>query len=136
MSDRFRVTLAQLNPVVGDLAGNAAKAKAAWDEGRAQGADLVALPEMFIAGYNAQDLVMKKAFHIAAMQAVDKLAAECADGPALAIGGPYVEGTELFNAYFICNGGKVVTRVLKHELPNEKVFDEVRIYDSGPIGGP
>lgn len=136
MSDRFRVTLAQLNPVVGDLAGNAAKAKAAWEEGRAQGADLVALPEMFIAGYNAQDLVIKKAFHIAAMEAVDKLAADCADGPALAIGGPYVEGTELFNAYFICNGGKVVTRVLKHELPNEKVFDEVRIYDSGPIGGP
>ena len=136
MSDRFRVTLAQLNPVVGDLAGNAAKAKAAWEEGRAQGADLVALPEMFIAGYNAQDLVMKQAFHIAAMEAVDKLAADCAEGPALAIGGPYVEGTELFNAYFICNGGKVVTRVLKHELPNEKVFDEVRIYDSGPIGGP
>ncbi|MBY6159371.1 NAD+ synthase [Mameliella alba] len=136
MSDRFRITLAQLNPVVGDLEGNAAKARAAWEEGRAHGADLVALPEMFIAGYNAQDLVMKQVFHIAAMQAVDKLAADCADGPALAIGGPYVEGTELFNAYFICNGGRVVTRVLKHELPNETVFDEVRIFDSGPIGGP
>jgi NAD+ synthase len=136
MSDRFRVTLAQLNPVVGDLAGNAALAKAAWDEGRAQGADLVALPEMFITGYNAQDLVMKPAFHIDAMQAVDALAAACADGPALAIGGPYVEGPALYNAYFICSGGRVVSRVLKHELPNETVFDEVRIFDSGPIGGP
>ena len=68
MADRFRVTLAQLNPVVGDLAGNAAKARAAWEEGRAAGADLVALPEMFITGYNAQDLVMKPAFHTAAIE--------------------------------------------------------------------
>lgn len=136
MSDRFRVTLAQLNPVVGDLEGNAAKARAAWQTGIEQGADMVALPEMFIAGYNAQDLVMKPAFYTAAMQAIDALAADCADGPALGIGGPYVEGTELFNAYFICNGGRVVTRVLKHHLPNETVFDEVRIFDSGPIGGP
>jgi len=59
MADRFRITLAQLNPTVGDLAGNAAKAKAAWEEGKAAGADLVACPEMFITGYNAQDLVMK-----------------------------------------------------------------------------
>lgn len=136
MNDRFRVTLAQLNPTVGDLDGNAAKAQAAWRQGIAQGADMVALPEMFIAGYNAQDLVMKPAFYTAAMQAIDDLAAACADGPALGIGGPYVEGTELFNAYFICRGGKVVTRVLKHHLPNETVFDEVRIFDSGPIGGP
>ena len=136
MGDRFRVTLAQLNPVVGDLAGNAAQARRAWEQGRAEEADLVALPEMFITGYNAQDLVRKPAFYTAAMQAVDALAADCADGPALAIGGPYVEGTELYNAYFVCSGGRVVTHVLKHELPNETVFDEVRIFDSGPIGGP
>ncbi|SNT22396.1 NAD+ synthase [Antarctobacter heliothermus] len=136
MSDRFRLTLAQLNPTVGDLDGNAAKALDAWRQGVEQGADMVALPEMFIAGYNAQDLVMKPAFYTAAMQKIDALASACADGPALGIGGPYVEGTELFNAYFICRGGKVVTRVLKHHLPNETVFDEVRIFDSGPIGGP
>ncbi len=136
MSDRFRVTLAQLNPTVGDLEGNAAKARQAWRQGIEQGADMVALPEMFIAGYNAQDLVRKPAFYTAAMLKIDELAADCAEGPALAIGGPYVEGTELFNAYFICNGGRVVTRVLKHHLPNETVFDEVRIFDSGPIGGP
>ncbi|MGP6089187.1 NAD+ synthase [Antarctobacter jejuensis] len=136
MSDRFRVTLAQLNPTVGDLDGNAEKARHAWQQGVEQGADMVALPEMFITGYNAQDLVMKPAFYTAAMNKIDELAAECAEGPALAIGGPYVEGTELFNAYFICRGGRVVTRVLKHHLPNETVFDEVRIFDSGPIGGP
>ncbi len=136
MSDRFRVTLAQLNPVVGDLQGNAAQARAAWEQGRAAGADLVALPEMFITGYNAQDLVMKAAFNLAAIGAVRKLAEDCADGPALAIGGPWVEGTGLYNAYFILRQGRIVSTVLKHHLPNETVFDEVRIFDSGPLGGP
>lgn len=136
MADRFRVTLAQLNPTVGDLAGNAAKARAAWEEGRKAGADLVALPEMFITGYNAQDLVMKPAFHTAAIAAVEQLAADCADGPALAVGCPWVEGTELFNAYLILKDGRIAARNLKHHLPNETVFDEVRIFDAGPLGGP
>ncbi|OBY26748.1 NAD+ synthase [Leisingera sp. JC1] len=136
MADRFRVTLAQLNPTVGDLAGNAAKARAAWEEGRKAGADLVALPEMFITGYNTQDLVMKPAFHTAAIAEVEKLAVDCADGPALAIGSPWVEGTKLYNAYLILKGGKIASRSLKHHLPNETVFDEVRIFDAGPLGGP
>ena len=136
MGDQFRVTLAQLNPVVGDLAGNAAKARAAWEQGRASKADLVALPEMFITGYNTQDLVMKPAYHLAAIEEIRALAGDCADGPALAIGGPWVEDGRLFNAYLILKGGKIVSKVLKHHLPNETVFDEVRIFDSGPLGGP
>ena len=136
MADTFRITLGQMNPTVGDITGNAAKARAAWEAGRDAGADLVALPEMFITGYNAQDLVMKAAFHATAMEAVEALAVECADGPALAIGCPWAEGTELFNAYLICKGGKIASRVLKHHLPNETVFDEVRIFDAGPLGGP
>ena len=50
MASRFRITLGQLNPTVGDLAGNAALAREAWEAGKAAGADLVALPEMFISG--------------------------------------------------------------------------------------
>ncbi|WP_299727339.1 NAD+ synthase [uncultured Tateyamaria sp.] len=136
MADTFRITLGQMNPTVGDIPGNAAKARVAWQVGKDAGADLVALPEMFIAGYNAQDLVMKAAFHATAMRAVEALAEECADGPALAIGCPWAEGTELFNAYLICKGGKIASRILKHHLPNETVFDEVRIFDAGPLGGP
>lgn len=136
MADRFRITLAQLNPVVGDLEGNAAKAFAAWEQGREAGADLVALPEMFITGYNTQDLIMKPVFHHAAMAAVEDLAKQCADGPALAIGGPWAEDDSLFNAYLILKGGRITSKVLKHHLPNETVFDEVRLYDSGPLGGP
>ncbi|KPD13973.1 NAD+ synthase [Phaeobacter sp. 11ANDIMAR09] len=136
MADRFRVTLAQLNPTVGDIAGNAAKARAAWAEGRAANADLVALPEMFLTGYNTQDLVMKPVFQQAAMAAAEQLAQDCADGPTLAIGCPWVEGGKLYNAYLILKDGKIASRCLKHHLPNETVFDEVRIFDVGPLGGP
>ena len=136
MADRFRLTLAQYNPVMGDLAGNAAKAREAWQAGSAAGADLVACPEMFILGYNAQDLPMKPAVQAAALAEVQKLAADCADGPALAIGGPYAEDGKLYNAYFILKGGQIATTLRKHHLPNYKVFDEVRIFDAGPMGGP
>ena len=136
MSDTFRLTLAQLGPVVGDLAGNADRAFAAWEAARDAGSDMVALPEMFITGYNAQDLVMKPAFYADAIDHLRDLATRCADGPALAIGGPWIEGTQLFNAYFICKGGKIASTILKHHLPNETVFDEVRVFDPGPLGGP
>jgi len=136
MADQFRISMAQLNPCVGDLAGNANKARAAWEVGRAAGTDLVALPEMFLAGYNARDLVMKPAFHTAAMQRVRALAETCADGPALAIGTPWAEDGKLYNAYVICRDGRITSKVLKHNLPNETVFDEVRIFDAGPLGGP
>jgi NAD+ synthase len=123
MADRFRITLGQLNPTVGDLAGNAALAHEAWQAGKAAGADLVALPEMFITGYNAQDLVMKRAFQLDVMTHIEALAKDCADGPAMAIGAPWVEGTKLYNAYLILKGGKIASQVLKHHLPNETVFD-------------
>ena len=136
MADQFRLTLAQLNPTVGDLTGNAALARQAWEAGRAAGADLVALPEMFVTGYNPQDLVLKPAFHQAAIATVEALARDCAQGPALAIGGPALEGVGLYNAYYILQGGRVAARVFKHHLPNETVFDEKRLFSSGPVAGP
>jgi NAD+ synthase len=136
MTARFRLTLAQLNPTVGALAANAAAARAAWAEGRAAGADLVALPEMFLTGYQTQDLVMKRAFEAEAAAHLDRLAADCAEGPALAIGAPWREGGRLYNAYHVFAGGKVAARILKHHLPNDGVFDEVRLYTSANIHGP
>ena len=136
MAERFRLTLGQMNPTVGDLAGNAALARRVWEEGREAGADMVVLPEMFISGYQTQDLVMKPAFTQDAMAHVDRLAADCADGPALGIGGPLLQEGRLYNAYHILKGGRIVRQVLKHELPNETVFDEVRLFSPGPISGP
>lgn len=136
MSDQFRITLAQVNPTVGDIAGNAAMARDIWTQAKTAGADMVAFPEMFITGYNTQDLVMKPAFQTDAMAAIHALATDCADGPALAIGGPWVENGDLFNAYFILARGQIKSIVKKHHLPNETVFDEVRIFVSGAVSGP
>ncbi|MGB5559868.1 MAG: NAD+ synthase, partial [Paracoccaceae bacterium] len=136
MANRFRLTLAQLNPTVGDIAGNAAKALDAWVKAKAAGADMVALPEMFITGYQAQDLVMKPAFGIACLDAIEDLAIATADGPAIGIGGPLAEVDNLYNAYFILQRGKITAQVRKHHLPNYAVFDEKRIFDPAPIAGP
>ncbi|WP_425091543.1 NAD+ synthase [Tropicimonas sp. S265A] len=136
MSDIFRLTLAQLNPTLGALRQNAEKARAAWASGKAAGADLVALPEMFLTGYQTQDLVMKPAFVADAERVLDQLATDCADGPALAIGCPHIDGDALYNTYAILKDGKVVARPYKHHLPNAEVFDEKRVFSSGAVSGP
>ncbi len=136
MTDTFKMMLAQLNPVVGDIAGNVAKARGAWDAGRAAGADMVALTEMFVTGYQTQDLILKPAFVAAAVAAVERLAVDCADGPALGIGGPVPHGGRLYNGYYVLEGGRVHARVLKHHLPNDAVFDEKRVFASADVHGP
>lgn len=136
MTERFRLTLAQLNPTVGALDRNAEMARVAWQQGRDAGADMVALTEMFITGYQTRDLVMKPAFHRDAIATIERLAQDCADGPALGVGGPWWDGERLYNAYHVLHGGKVVARVLKHHLPNDTVFDEVRQFSSGDVSGP
>ncbi|GGD44464.1 NAD+ synthase [Sinisalibacter lacisalsi] len=136
MSETFRFTLAQLNPTLGDIAGNAARARAAWREAKAAGADFVAFPEAFLIGYQPQDLVMRPAFWREAMDAATALAADTADGPAIGIGAPFHDGRDLYNAYYILEGGAVRLRVLKQVLPNETVFDEKRLYTPGPEQGP
>ena len=136
MAARFRLTLAQLDPTVGAFDANRAKALAAWQAARAAGSDMVALTEMFITGYQTQDLVMKPAFADEAMAMIAALALDCADGPALGIGGPLRRGWEVFNAWYILQGGKIAATILKHELPNDGVFDEKRVFTPAPIHGP
>jgi NAD+ synthase len=136
MPERFRLTIAQLNPTVGDLAGNAALALDAWQQGRAAGADLVACPEMFLTGYQTQDMVMKPAFVADALAHVQALAERVTGGPALGIGLPLAEGGRLFNAWVILRDGRIAATFRKHELPNFNVFDEKRVFDAGPVSGP
>lgn len=138
MTDTFRLTLAQLNPVMGDLEGNAQKARTAWQAARDAGADMVALPEMFLTGYQPQDLVRKPAFVAHARAVLDQLVTDCADGPALGIGlAHWPEGQEKpFNSWVVAQKGAIVAEVHKHHLPNYKVFDEKRYFTSGDISGP
>ncbi|MGH1367790.1 MAG: NAD+ synthase [Maritimibacter sp.] len=132
MSDKFRLTLGQLNPAVGDIPANLSKAAEAWAAAKIAQADMLALPEAFITGYQTQDLIMRPAFWTEAMEAVETLAAQCSDGPVIGIGAPYHDGKDLYNAYWILGGGKVLTRILKQLLPNETVFDEVRQFTAAP----
>src|SRR5690349_18695929 len=140
MSDRtaeFKITLAQLNPTVGDVEGNAAKARAARARAAADGADLVLLPELFITGYPPEDLVLKPAFQAACRAAVEALARETADGgPAMLIGSPWVEDGKLYNAVALLDGGRIAALRFKANLPNYGVFDEKRLFARGPAAGP
>lgn len=136
MADKFRLTLAQLNPVVGDLAGNIDQARAAHAAGARDNADMVALPEMFATGYQTTDLGRKPAFVADVIARVEALAAELTDGPALGIGAPYLEGTDLYNAYWILDAGRVAAVVKKQMLPNDSVFDERRVYTPAEPQGP
>jgi len=136
MPQKFRLTLAQLNPTVGDFAGNIKKAAQAHQVAEEAGADLVAFPEMFLTGYQTQDLLLKPAFLAESAAALETLAQLCQNGPALAIGAPLLENGALYNAYFLLQNGKIRVIARKHHLPNEDVFDEHRLFESAPISGP
>src|SRR6516165_7003846 len=136
-ANQFSITLAQLNPTVGDVAGNAEKVRAARARGRADGADLVVLPELFIAGYPPEDLVLKPAFQSACRAAVEELARETADGgPALLVGTPWVDDGKLYNACALLDEGRIAAIRFKVNLPNYGVFDEKRVFARGPVTGP
>ena len=136
-ADQFAITLAQLNPTVGDVTGNAAKARAARAQARADGADLVVFPELFIAGYPPEDLVLKPAFQSACRAAIEELARETADGgPAMLIGSPWVEDGKLYNACALLDEGRIAAIRFKANLPNYGVFDEKRLFARGPAAGP
>ncbi len=135
--DQFTITIAQLNPTVGDIPGNAAKARAARAHAAAAGADLVLLSELFICGYPPEDLVLKPALQAACRTAVEDLAGDTADGgPAMLIGTPWVEGGKLYNAVALLDGGRVASVRFKVDLPNYGVFDEKRVFAPGPLPGP
>src|SRR5579875_3840270 len=137
MTDNLTIALAQLNPTVGDVAGNIAKLRAARAEAASRGADLVVATEMVVAGYPPDDLVLKPAFQDAVEVAVKAFAAETADGgPAIVLGAPWRGQGKLFNAALLLESGGIAFIRYKHELPNYGVFDEKRIFAAGPAPGP
>src|SRR6202012_5796243 len=128
-ADRLAIAVAQLNPVVGDVAGNLERARAARAQAASDGADIIAFSELFIAGYPPEDLVLKPAFQAACRVAVETLTRETADGgPAVLIGGPWVDDGKLYNAYALLNGGRMGAIRFKVNLPNYGVFDEKRVF--------
>src|SRR5215472_187126 len=136
-ADRLVVAIAQLNPIVGDVDGNADKARDARRKAAAAGADLVLLSELFICGYPPEDLVLKPALQAACRAAVEALARETSDGgPAMLIGTPWVEDGKLYNALALLDEGRIASLRFKVDLPNYGVFDEKRLFTPGKLPGP
>ncbi|MEX1082800.1 MAG: nitrilase-related carbon-nitrogen hydrolase, partial [Xanthobacteraceae bacterium] len=136
-ANRLALTIAQINPIVGDISGNAEKARAARARAAADGADLVLFSELFISGYPPEDLVLKPALQAACRAAVEALARETADGgPAMIMGTPWVEDGKLYNAVALLEGGAISALRFKVDLPNYGVFDEKRVFVPGPMPGP
>lgn len=137
MTKQLSIALAQINPTVGDLAGNLALLKTVRDDARQKGADLVVCPELTICGYPPEDLVLRPAFQDAAEQAVQSLAEETGDGgPAILIGAPWREEGKLYNAALLLDDGKIQGKRFKYALPNYGVFDEQRVFMAGQMPGP
>ncbi len=134
--NELKIALAQLNPTVGDIPGNLAKARAARSEAAKQGADLVLFSELFLVGYPPEDLVLKPALQHDARAATEALAKETASGPAVLIGTPWLDNGNLHNAFAYLDGGAVKTLRYKVDLPNYGVFDEKRVFSPGPMPGP
>ena len=137
MSDVLKLALAQIDPHEGQIRFNTARIRSARAEGARLGADLVVTPEFSIAGYPPEDLVRKPSFVAACEAAIAELAEETADGgPGLIVGGPWRDEGKIYNAAYLLDGGKIVARRAKHELPNYGVFDDKRVFDPGPAPGP
>ncbi len=127
----MRIALAQINSIVGDLAGNSERIQEAHAEAREQGADLVVFPELSLTGYPPEDLLLKPAFVRDNLSALRALAKKLS-GPAAAIG--FVDAAEnaRFNAAAWVENGAVAGVYRKRVLPNYGVFDEDRYFLPGP----
>src|SRR4051812_23734996 len=137
VQNTLKIALAQLNPIVGDVAGNEAKARVARAEAARLGADIVMFTELFLAGYSPEDLVLKPSFQDACRAACERLARETADGgPAMLMGLPWKEQGLLHNAYALLDEGRIAAIRFKVDLPNYGVFDEKRVFAPGPLPGP
>ena len=130
------IALAQTNPTVGDVAGNAALVRRARDNAAALGADLVAFSELVLVGYPPEDLVLRPALVEAAAAALRELEREStAAAPGLVVTLPWAADGHVFNAVALVADGRTEIR-FKHELPNYGVFDEKRVFAPGPLPEP
>lgn len=133
MSQHFTITLAQLNPTVGDISGNIKKIGEVYAKHKAR-ADLIVYTEMVVTGYPTDDLVLKPFFIDRVMKGIEDLAAEIdGKGAGLLIGAPWQENGKVYNAALLLHDGKILAKRFKHHLPNYGVFDEVRVFAAGEL---
>ncbi|MFO7567876.1 MAG: NAD+ synthase [Enhygromyxa sp.] len=132
----LRIAVAQLNPIVGDVAGNLALARSVLADPACRDADLVLFSECFLSGYPPEDLILKPAFLAACDEAMRTLAAETTAGPGVVVGVPLQRETGRHNAVAVLDGGRVIAERYKVDLPNYGEFDERRVFEPGPMPTP
>ena len=127
--------MAQVNPTVGDVEGNAALVKDVWK--RHPDADLIVFPELVLSGYPPEDLVLKPAFDDVIKNAVQSLCAlNAGSGPAMLVSTPWRVNDVLYNCLLLIDRGVIAATSPKHHLPNYSVFDELRVFRPGPLPEP
>lgn len=135
MTSKLHISLAQMNPIVGDLDYNFKKICTVWDS-VPDNTDLVVFPEMAICGYPPEDLVLKQAFLDEIKKSIDSLAAFSKGKPAAIIPSPWVIDGKIHNVMHMIENGKITATQSKHHLPNYGVFDEARVFTAGPLPDP
>lgn len=131
---QLRIALAQINPVVGDLAGNAELIRGEVKKALVNKADVIVFPEMALNGYPVEDLALRPAFMQASKNKINELAKEFKElgaGGLLAVVGYLDKGIKPLNAVALIHDGAVKARYVKHHLPNYGVFDEFRNFAPG-----
>ncbi|WP_208438115.1 NAD+ synthase [Bartonella taylorii] len=136
MKNDFRVAVAQLNPVVGDIERNYSLAVMAHQTAKEEGADLVLFTELFISAYPPEDLVLKPAFIKTCEDAVKELAKITVGGPGIIMGLPLKRNDNIYNGVMILDEGQIVAESFKFDLPNYAEFDEKRLFFPGPYPEP
>ncbi len=136
MTASLHITLAQINPVVGDIAFNLNKIRKTT-AAAPDGTDLIVFPEMALCGYPPEDLVLKSYFLDQIDEALRQLAADTKQyKTCLLVSAPWRQNGKTYNALHMIGGGKIIATVKKHSLPNYGVFDEARLFAPGPLPTP
>lgn len=133
MAGQIKITIAQINPIVGDIEYNCKLMIEAHRQAKTYDADLIVFPELSITGYPPQDLILKPIFQEIAFREIQKLAKLSLNAPAMLVGFPYKKSEKLYNAVGLLENGKLTAIRLKSQLPNHGVFDEKRIFSSAVL---
>lgn len=135
MTSALKIAIATINPIVGDIDGNAARILEVREA--SSGADLIVYSELVLLGYSPEDLVLKPAFQRDAMDKVVELAKVTSDGgPAMLISSLWIEGGKLYNSSILLDNGTIAAIRHKRDRPNYGVFDEKRVFSRGPCPEP
>ncbi|MBT3238218.1 MAG: NAD+ synthase [Rhodospirillaceae bacterium] len=137
MTKTLNIALAQLNPTVGDIDGNLGLLRDARTQAKEMAADLMVAGELVVSGYPPEDLLLKPSFIDAIESKILDFVRETSDGgPAVLLGAPWRDDGKLYNAALLIDGGAIVATRFKRELPNYGVFDEMRVFEAGPMADP